>query len=128
MILRSLAVWLIIIGVETVHGILRRILLAPIVGDLHSNQIGVFLGSVLILIVVWIFYDWIKVYSFFEKIQIGLLWCLLTFGFEVGLGLAFGYSLQRILADYNPIQGGLMLFGMSILAFSLFIISKLRSK
>ncbi|MGB7203380.1 MAG: hypothetical protein WBD16_14125 [Pyrinomonadaceae bacterium] len=126
MILRALVVWIVIIVVETIHGIVRQKFITPALGDLLARQIGVFVGSVLILAITWLFVDWLHAYSFKSKIAIGLLWCALTFAFEVLLGLSLGFSVQRIIADYDLAQGGFMLFGMIILAFSLLIVSKFR--
>ena len=42
---RALLVWLIIIGVETVHGILRGLFLAPLIGDFQARRISVFTGQ-----------------------------------------------------------------------------------
>jgi hypothetical protein len=127
MFFRSLLIWIVIIAVETIHGIVRRLLLVPIVGEPLSNKIGVFVGSVLILVVVWFLYGWIRAYSLGAQLLIGSLWCFLTFGFEIGLGYGLGYSLDQILIGYNPSQGGLMLLGMAILFFSLVIVSKFRA-
>jgi hypothetical protein len=59
-LLRALLVWLVIIGVETVHGILRTLLLMPAVGDFRARQISVFTGSVLIFGIACLFIDWIQ--------------------------------------------------------------------
>jgi len=56
---RAPLVWVVLIGVEFVHGVLRAIFLVPHVGDFRSRQIGVFTGSVLILIVAALFVKWI---------------------------------------------------------------------
>ncbi|MGD9563332.1 MAG: hypothetical protein AB7W44_13730 [Pyrinomonadaceae bacterium] len=116
-----------IIVVETIHGITRRLLLVPFVGESASNQIGVFIGSALILMVVWYLYGWLKVFSRRAQLFVGLLWCALTFCFEIRLGFSLGYSLDQMLVGYNPSLGGLMLFGMVILLFSLVIVSKFRA-
>jgi hypothetical protein len=50
-LLRSLVVWLILIAAEIVHGIARGIFLVPCVGQFRSNQIGVFTGSLIILVI-----------------------------------------------------------------------------
>lgn len=128
MYLRSLIVWVIMIAAETVHGILRRLFLLPIAGEMRSNQIGVFVGSAIVLIIVWFFCDWIKADTFSARLKIGVLWCLLTFGFELGLGLVLGYSVRRIIDDYDFCRGGLMLIGMMILASSLMLVSKMKAK
>jgi hypothetical protein len=38
--------------------------------------------------------------------------------FEVSLGLAFGYSQERIFSDYNVAEGLLMIFGMILMLFA----------
>ncbi len=50
---RSLAIWLLLIVAEIAHGILRAILLVPMIGEFRSNQIGVFTGSVIILVIAY---------------------------------------------------------------------------
>jgi len=47
--IRSLAIWLVLIVAEILHGILRAIALVPFVDEFRSNQIGVFTGSAIIL-------------------------------------------------------------------------------
>jgi hypothetical protein len=47
-LLRGFAVWLNFIGVETVHGILRTLLLVPWVGGFTARQVAVFPRSALI--------------------------------------------------------------------------------
>jgi hypothetical protein len=57
-LIRSLVIWLVLIGAETVHGILRAILLVPLVGEFRSNQIGVFTGSAIILVIAYFTIRW----------------------------------------------------------------------
>lgn len=42
---RAILIWLAIIVAEIAHGIIRGLLLVPLVGDWRSRQIGVFTGS-----------------------------------------------------------------------------------
>jgi len=56
---RALLAWLVLIGVEVVHGILRTIVMVPVVGDFRSRQIGVFTGSLLILAVAYVLVPWL---------------------------------------------------------------------
>jgi hypothetical protein len=48
-LLRGLAIWFVIVLAKSVHGIARRLLLEPLVGDLQARQISVFTGSAIIL-------------------------------------------------------------------------------
>jgi hypothetical protein len=115
-LLRGFAVWLLIALAETVHGTLRTLLLVPRVGDLASRQIGVFTGSAMILAVAYLTVRWLRARSGAELLAAGLLWLALMLGFEVTLGRLLGASWERILSDYDPRQGGLMLLGMAVLA------------
>lgn len=58
-VLRAVLVWLIIIGVETVHGVLRTLLLVPLLGDFPARRVSVFTGSLLNFGVAWVFVRWI---------------------------------------------------------------------
>ena len=58
-ITRAIAVWLVLIVAEILHGILRGIFLVPHVGEFRSNQIGVFTGSIIILAIALAFVRWI---------------------------------------------------------------------
>lgn len=90
--------WLVVMAVEFVHGTLRWIFLRPRVGDFRSSQIGVFTGSVLLLLIVYVCEPWMALQGFADCLRVGLLW--------VGLTLAFGRYLvgrswESIAAEYN---------------------------
>ncbi len=59
-LLRALAVWLVIMWVEFIHGVLRAMSLAPLVGDFQARQISVLSGSLLILTIAYLFVRWIR--------------------------------------------------------------------
>ncbi len=84
--LRSLVVWCILIGAEIVHGILRAILLVPLVGEFRSNQIGVFTGSAIILVIACLTIRWIGAKQSPEFLTVGFIWLMLTVTFEVLFG------------------------------------------
>ena len=124
---RAFLVWIVIIFVETVHGILRTLFLQPLVGDFRARQIGVFVGAALILAVAYAFSPWLHVQGRRLLIGIGLLWVALTIVFEAALGrIALGLSWERILSDYDFSHGGLMFFGLMFLGASPLIAARLR--
>jgi hypothetical protein len=127
-LLRGLAVWILIALAETVHGIIRTIFLEPRVGDLASRQIGVLTGSLMILLIAYITIDWIGAREARDLVAVGTLWLVLMLTFEVTLGRVFGLSWERIVADYVPTQGGLMIVGMTFLALAPSIAFRLRSR
>jgi hypothetical protein len=59
-LLRAFAVWLVMMAAETAHGVLRGLLLVPLVGDLPARQVGVLIGSLLILGIAWLFIRWVR--------------------------------------------------------------------
>lgn len=124
---RSLAVWLLLIAAEILHGIARGIFLVPHVGEFRSNQIRVFTGSLIILVIALVFVRWIGVTRSGELLGIGLLWLVVTLAFEFLFGhFVAGASWQQLLADYNILEGGLLPFGMVFLALSPWIAGKMR--
>lgn len=117
--LRAVAVWLVLIAAETVHGTLRTLFLQPHLGDFRARQVSVFTGMALILLIAWLFSGWLRAGSTRELLSVGALWLVLTVLFEIGLGrLVLGYPWERILSDYDLSRGGLLAFGMIVLVLA----------
>ncbi|HWW75740.1 MAG TPA: hypothetical protein VNZ44_10105 [Pyrinomonadaceae bacterium] len=126
-LLRASAVWLVIVAVESAHGTLRELFLAPAVGDFRARQIAVFTGSLLILGVAYLFVRWIRAGSTGRLLAVGLLWLFMTLLFEFGLGFfVLGYSWERVASDYDLSRGGLMSFGLVLLTLAPLIAARLR--
>jgi hypothetical protein len=124
---KALVVWLAIIFAESVHGTLRTLYLAPLVGDFNARRAGVLVGSVLILAIALAFARWLGELSRRQLFAIGAAWVVLTVAFEVTLGrLVLHASWARILADYDLTQGGLMGFGLLALWCSPWLAHRLR--
>lgn len=118
-VLRALLVWLLLIAAEILHGIARAIFLVPFVGDFRFRQIGVGTGSLIILVIALLFVRWIGASRSSQLLGIGVLWCCLTLAFEILFGrFVVGASWERLLSDYNVLQGGLLPFGMIVLVLS----------
>jgi hypothetical protein len=113
--LRAAAVWMVMMLVETAHGAVREIFIAPAIGGLRARQLGVFVGSLLIFIVAWFMARWINAATRREQLLVGAFWVGLTLVFELALGRATGESWSRLLADFNPVRGGLMLPGLAFM-------------
>jgi hypothetical protein len=126
-LLRSIAIWLIFITIESLNGTIRTLWLVPLLGDLRAHQISFVTGSLLILTIATIFVHWLNISNVSQSIGIGVLWMLLTVVFEVGLGrLALGYSWAQIAADYNLLKGRLMPLGLVLLVLAPLIATKIR--
>ena len=126
MIGRAFVVWLLMMAIETIHGVLRNRFLVPVIGDVGSSQIGVLIGSALILGVATLTIVWIHPTSERSLLVIGALWLTLTLAFEFGLGRVLGRPWHAMLADYDLSRGGLLSIGMVVLALSPWIAAEVR--
>lgn len=119
--------WLVVMAAESIHGALRMVLLAPLVGDFRARQIAVFTGALIIVAIVASFIRWLRLITLGSMLAVGLMWVVLTVGFEFLLGRAvFGYSWQRVLSDYDLLRGGLLPIGLAVFALSPLIAAWLR--
>lgn len=125
---RMLSVWLLIVLAETLHGVLRQLLLVEWLGDFKARQIGVVTGSLLILLITTLTIPWLHAPRPKQQFTIGLCWVVLMVVFEVSLGLFLHYPMARILEDYDLTQGGLMGAGLLVLLCAPYLASKVRQR
>jgi hypothetical protein len=122
-----LVVWLLLMATETLHGTLRALFLAPVVGDFASRQIGVLTGSVLVLALAVLGLPWTRARHHRALILIGVIWATLTLLFEITVGrLIVGASWARLLEDYDLRIGGLMPLGLLIVMFAPLVAARWR--
>jgi hypothetical protein len=127
MLVRAFLVWLLIFGLEVLHGTARTLWLVPLVGDLRSRQIGVPVGSLLILLMAWLTIRWIGARTPRQLVAVGGGWLLLMLCAEVLLArMVFGYPWTRIAEDFDISRGGLLGFGMLVLAAAPWLASRWR--
>ena len=125
---RAVAVWLLIAALETVHGIVRALWLVPALGEWAAQRLGFAVGSVLVLAVAWATSGWLGAATRRAQWQAGALWLLLMLGFELGVGRARGFGWERIAAEFDPRHGGLMLFGLLLMALAPMLGAWLRQR
>ncbi len=117
--LKSLVVWCLFILAESLNGTIRNLWLIPTLGDRPAHLISFVTGSILILTIATLCIRWLNARSTTQLLRIGLLWLILTLGFEISLGrFGLGYAWERIAADYNLAQGGLMPIGLLLVLLS----------
>ena len=109
--LRAIAVWVLLMSAEIVHGVARTLFLAPAVGDFRARQLAVVSGSLLMLAITCLTIRWLQPRATQSVVAIGVMWVVLTLAFEIGLGRLAGYSWNRIGSDYDLLHGGLMPLG-----------------
>jgi hypothetical protein len=129
LLLRAFAAWLVTIAFETVHGILRTMLLVPLVGDLPARQIGVPIGSLLILAVACLCVRWIAATTKPQLLGVGLLRAVLTVLFEIGLGrLVLNVTWDWITENDDLTRGGFLGLGLLFMAVSPLLAARIRGQ
>ena len=123
---RAALVWMLIMLAETGHGIVREVFIAPVIGALRARQLGVLVGCIIIFIIAWLTARWMGAGTRRQQLSVGAFWVLLTLIFELALGRATGTSWSRILSDYNPTHGGLMLLGLAFMFITPWLTRRLR--
>ena len=109
------AAWMLMMLAETGSGYVREVFIAPQIGAQRARQLGVWLGCGIVLLIAWACARWIAARGRRSQLVVGGYWVALTVVFEIGIGRAMGLSWARILSDYNPAHGGLMLLGLAVM-------------
>lgn len=108
-VIRSLLIWLCFIPVAILNGGLRQYVLVRWFGEVGANALSGVLLSLFILLITWQLLPRIVRYNQKESFRIGIVWMLLTIGFEFIFGLTGGISFRELLSAYNPMSGNLWL-------------------
>lgn len=123
---RGILVWLGFMALETIHGILRSIFLVPRVGRETSNLIGWPIAAAIVFGVTLLTSRWVGLHSTRALLALGALWAVLTFAFEISIGLLQGMDAAQIAQEVNPLAGGLMMYSLIVAFFSPYFAAKLR--
>jgi hypothetical protein len=125
---RAVAVWLVIMAGESLHGVARVIFIEPLLGRFESRQLAVVTGTALIYGITWLAIGWIGAGGRRTLLAIGFGWLILTLTFEISVGRILGLSWTRIASDYDLRQGGFLLFGFVGMAFAPLATKCLRAR
>jgi hypothetical protein len=123
---RATLVWMLIMLAETGHGVVREVFIAPMIGGLRARQLGVLVACVIIFVIALLLARWMKAGTTRDQFRVGAFWVTLTLVFELALGRAMGLSWPRILSDYHPARGGLMLAGLAFMFLTPWLTRKIR--
>lgn len=128
-LIRAFLVLLVIIFAESVHGTLRQLFLAPLIGDFSARRISFFLAVLLIFLITYFCIRWIAAPNVKSLFVVGSMWMILMTLFEFGLGhFVMNYSWEQMLVDYDISRGGLMGFGLIFMLFAPWLAAKSRRK
>ena len=122
---RGLLVFLLIMAVETVHGVLRGLFLAPRMGEAMAAKIGWPVGLILVLLIAVLTIRWIGLRDGRSLLTLGIIWAVLTAGFEVMIGVLRGMGTPEIMAELNPLSGTIP-YSAAVMLLAPWLAAKLR--
>ncbi|WP_395685854.1 hypothetical protein [Aestuariivirga sp.] len=102
---RGMILWLVIMLVETTHGVLRGLFLAPHLGESNAARVGWPIGLLLVLLVSIVGIRWTRVSGRPALLRLGGLWAAATALFEVLVGVLRGLDGPALLAAIDPRTG-----------------------
>lgn len=106
MLLRAAGVWFGIMALAILNGTAREAWLTPRLGSQAGHVISTLILCAVILLVARLTIGWIGADRRTGAVLVGALWLVLTLAFEFLAGhYLFGAPWERILADYNLLQG-----------------------
>jgi hypothetical protein len=105
--MRGVAVWVLIMLIETLHGVLRGLFLAPHVGEETASRIGWPVGLALVFLVSLLTIRWTGITGASSLLRLGAVWALLTVGFELLIGVLRGLDHGQLLAALDPRTGSI---------------------
>lgn len=122
---RGLLIWLLIMLAETIHGMLRGLFLAPLVGAAAAERIGWPIGAALVIGIAALTIRWADLTARWQLLALGAVWAVLTVGFEAIIGMLRGLDAQAMLAELNPLTGSIAWSAAMMLAAPL-VAARLR--
>ena len=127
MIVRALIVWFAMVAVAIANGTFRVAVLNPRLGEGWGHIASTLLLCLLIALLTWATIGWIAPVSQASAVAVGLLWVLLTVGFEFGFGHWVAHkSWAELLADYNVFRGRVWLLVLLVTGSAPYLAARLR--
>jgi hypothetical protein len=123
---RGLLIWMLIMLVETIHGVLRALLLVPRVGPEAAERIGWPVGAVLVIAIATLTIRWTRL-SGAGLLRLGAAWAVLTVLFELAIGWLRGLDAQALLAALGPWSGSIA-WSAALMLAAPFIAARLRGQ
>lgn len=116
---KYLVSWIPGIPIGIVNGILRISFYERFLTELHAHQLSV--ASFILFFGIYAFFilKWIKLFSMKGALKLGLIWLILTVGFEFLFGhFIMGHPWSSLFHDYNLFAGRLWVLVLAWIALA----------
>ena len=128
-LVRSFLVWLLFIPLAIVNGIIRDLLLTPVLGDAAGRAISSVTLSILILGVTALLVRRLGVDTRAGYLLVGGFWLVMTLLFEFSFFVAvMGHPLDELLADFDVFRGRLWVLVLITTFFAPLLASMMRRR
>jgi len=119
--------WFLFMILAIINAIIRNEGYKPLIGDLRAHQLSTFTFIILIFVVTYFVLKFSNLQiSDKEAILLGFLWLMMTITFEFIAGhFIFGNPWEKLIADYNILQGRIWILVLITILFSPYITNKL---
>ena len=127
LLIRAFGGWLIMLVAAFLNGALRELVIAPMLGEHLAHIVSVFFLSALVWGIAYVFVRALSPLPSRTLLLVGSFWLVLSVAFEFGF---FHYIMhepwEKLLAEYNLVQGRLLLLVWLSTWLSPLVCSKLR--
>ncbi len=128
MITRYLLAWLGLPVIGIINGFIRQAGYRNLLGDLAAHQVSTATAILFFALYVWWLNQRWPLTSAQEALTVGLLWLALTMAFEFLFGhYVMGNSWERLLYDYNLLQGRVWVLVLIWITISPYVFYQLTS-
>lgn len=126
-IVRALVVWVGMLLIAIANGTFRVGVLELRMVEAAAHVTSTIMLCLLILVYTWTTISWIAPQSLPQAIAVGILWVVLTVGFEFGFGLFVAdRPWPELLAEYNVLQGRVWALVLITIALAPYLTARLQ--
>lgn len=114
-----LGVWVLMAVLAVLNGGFREVVLVPRIGEYPAHVLSTALLVGAILVVSYLYFtNTLLNYSWLELLLVGVVWALLTVGFEFLVGYVEGTPVSVTLAQYDVLAGQVWVLVLLTLLFA----------
>ena len=117
--LRTLSLCVALASVETLHGIVRTVLLVPRIGKARALKLGIVTGSGLAYLVCRLLVPGMPLHTAPQLLGLGMVLAAFMAAFDMAMGRwVLRRPWHKIWPDFNPATGNYLLFGLCFLVLA----------
>lgn len=117
-LIKYISAWILLPFIAIFNGLLRDLAYTSLVGEHIAHQMSSIILVIAIAFYVLVLNSKIPLHTMRQAFLVGIIWLLLTVGFEFLLGFILGVPVEQMLADYDITKGHLWILVLASTLFS----------